>query len=242
MRVQPDIQLLYSNYYNRMTDLGKCLYLTNIFFILMRIQRYLVLILPLFMLFTANTSAEMMMMYHPPRQIYSPYTGDMWYGDLYTLMYEKGTTGHNLEWQFEADELNDDPWTYTAKIDGEILPGHNQTHWLDFTPIIVNIDGLDLGNYMVYIQVNDSHTLFNQAAPFEKYYPLEVVLEMPEETMETTTVVDSSNTFQNTNNTSEVITYFVRDGYPTRSMAITAVFFIIFLIVRGARVKVSMKL
>ncbi|MCH8907747.1 MAG: hypothetical protein IH840_11715 [Candidatus Heimdallarchaeota archaeon] len=74
------------------------------------------------------------------------------------ITYEFGATGNVLVWQFEAHESNDNPTSYTVKIDGVDLTGHIEASWEDNVDILVNVDGLNVGDHTVLIIVNDDGT------------------------------------------------------------------------------------
>ncbi|MCH8906945.1 MAG: hypothetical protein IH840_07630 [Candidatus Heimdallarchaeota archaeon] len=74
------------------------------------------------------------------------------------ITYEFGTTGNVLVWQYEADETQDLPSTYTVKIDNVNLESHIAVSWEDNVNITVNVDGLALGEHVVTISVNDTGT------------------------------------------------------------------------------------
>lgn len=80
------------------------------------------------------------------------------------LIYEVGTTNNTLVWVFEADEFNDDPSHYTATLDGMPIENHTLATWNDLTEVVINVDGLALGSYVVKIDVNDTGTDDLQAA------------------------------------------------------------------------------
>ncbi|MCE7737273.1 MAG: hypothetical protein GPJ54_20460 [Candidatus Heimdallarchaeota archaeon] len=80
------------------------------------------------------------------------------------LIYEVGMTNNILVWVFQAGESNDDPSKYTAKLDGVPIVNHTLADWSDLTEIVINVDGLALGSYVVSIEVNDTGTDALQAA------------------------------------------------------------------------------
>jgi hypothetical protein len=59
------------------------------------------------------------------------------------IVYEEGTTGHDLVWQFEAHESMDDPSTYDITVNGNTSV-KNQV-WKDNVNIVFNVDGFAIG-------------------------------------------------------------------------------------------------
>ncbi len=90
-------------------------------------------------------------------------------------VYELGTTGHKLVWQFEAHESADDPSTFNITVDGNLTLG--KVGWQDRVDIIYDVDGLDLGVHSVIIIVSDTGVDSGAAAPAED----EVIVTVGEE-------------------------------------------------------------
>lgn len=74
------------------------------------------------------------------------------------ISYVVGTTGHELIWQFEAQEANDEPSHYSITVNGDPLSGHTLTSWQDNVDIVINVDGYSVGVYTFEITVNDTGT------------------------------------------------------------------------------------
>lgn len=72
------------------------------------------------------------------------------------IIYEVGTTGHEVSWTVEAGETGDSPAEYNVSIDGTVLADHTEKAWQDDQPITVNVDGLDIGVHTVKLTVWDS--------------------------------------------------------------------------------------
>lgn len=79
------------------------------------------------------------------------------------ITYELGATGNVLVWQFDADEGQDDPSTYTVQIDNVDLEGHIDASWQNNVDITVNVDGLAVGEHVALITVNDTGSDANLA-------------------------------------------------------------------------------
>lgn len=94
------------------------------------------------------------------------------------LTYLVGTTGNELVWAFDADENADDPSKYIVTIDDVAVTGHNLASWQDNVDIVVNVDGLALGNYIVKIVANDTGTDNNQAPSTTDTTSVNVVTEL----------------------------------------------------------------
>jgi hypothetical protein len=84
----------------------------------------------------------------PPKKIKAPED----------LTYTLGSTGNTLTWQYDADESGDIPGTYTVTIDDNPLMGHTDADWEDLTDIVVNVDGLSMGQHTVVMSITDHDT------------------------------------------------------------------------------------
>lgn len=80
------------------------------------------------------------------------------------LIYEVGTSNNTLVWVFEAEEDDDGPSHYSATLDGVPIENHTLTLWSDLTEVVINVDGLALGSYIVSVEVNDTGTDALQAS------------------------------------------------------------------------------
>ena len=100
------------------------------------------------------------------------------------LTYAVGTTGNELIWAFDAHESNDGSSKYVVTIDDVVVPAHNFIMWQDNVDIVVNVDGFDLGSYIVKIIANDTGTDNNQATATSDTANVNVVIELPSTTEE----------------------------------------------------------
>ena len=111
----------------------------------------------------------------PPKVIKSP-------GDL---VYEVGTIGNQLVWQFDAHESADDPSTYDIIVDDNLTV--MEEVWQDKVDIIYNVDHLELGVYIVKIIVSDTGVDSGAASPAEDEVTVTVVEEIVLTSSEQTT-------------------------------------------------------
>ena len=102
----------------------------------------------------------------PPKMIKSPND----------LVYEVGTIGNQLVWQFDAHESADDPSTYNITVDGNLTVVKEA--WQDKVDINYNVDGLDIGVYIVKIIVSDNGVDTGAADPAEDEATITVVEEI----------------------------------------------------------------
>jgi hypothetical protein len=72
------------------------------------------------------------------------------------LSYVEGSTGNTLSWTARAHESNDNPTVYIVRLDGEIMEDHNEESWQDDVAVVVNVDGLAVGQYTVEIEFRDN--------------------------------------------------------------------------------------
>ncbi|KKK62002.1 hypothetical protein LCGC14_3008700, partial [marine sediment metagenome] len=107
------------------------------------------------------------------------------------LTYLIGTTGNVLIWAFDANESGDEPSKYFITLDGVVIPEHDFVNWQDNVDIIVNVDGLDLGSYVVAIVANDTGTDNNQASSTTDAAIVSVVLEIIDTDQPSDTTSDS---------------------------------------------------
>ncbi|MHA2028818.1 MAG: hypothetical protein ACW99A_06780 [Candidatus Kariarchaeaceae archaeon] len=98
-------------------------------------------------LFISSYSAEGIV-HLPPKAIKTPND----------LTYIVDSTGNDLTWQYEAEESGDIPGTYTVTVDAVPVVGHTDADWEDKVDIIVNVDGLALGEHTVKMSITDHDT------------------------------------------------------------------------------------
>lgn len=108
------------------------------------------------------------------------------------LSYQVGTTGNTLVWQYEAEESADIAGTYTVFKDDVALVGHDAADWEDKEELIIDVDGLVVGEYTYKIQITDHDTSDNPAVTANDEAIVTVVAELASSS--TTTPVTSSTT------------------------------------------------
>jgi hypothetical protein len=123
----------------------------------------------------------------PPKVIKSP-------GDL---VYEVGTIGNQLVWQFDAHESADDPSTYDIIVDDNLTV--MEEVWQDKVDIIYNVDHLELGVYIVKIIVSDTGVDSGAASPAED----EVTVTVVEEIVSTSSVSEQTTSGAELNESSD---------------------------------------
>lgn len=101
----------------------------------------------------------------PPKMIKSPAD----------IVYEVGTTGHKVIWQYEAHESADAPSNYNITVNGNISVTNER--WQDKVDIVFNIDGFKIGEYTVNIIVSDTGVDSGAAAPAKDDVTVTVVEE-----------------------------------------------------------------
>lgn len=116
------------------------------------------------------------------------------------LTYVLGNSGNTLIWAFEAHESADHPTTYTVSIDDNPVTGHTAASWMDNVDIVVNVDGLNLGNHNVKITVNDNGVDSDQAV---EAVDTAVVTVISETSMSTTTASQPTETSEITETASQ---------------------------------------
>jgi hypothetical protein len=102
----------------------------------------------------------------PPKLVLSPVD----------LVYEVGSTGNNLVWQFEAHESADFPTTYNITVDGNLTV--TKKAWQDRVNINYNVDGLDIGVHLIKIIVSDNGVDTGEANPAKDEAIVTVVEEL----------------------------------------------------------------
>jgi len=102
------------------------------------------------------------------------------------LTYKVDTTGHSLSWTAEANELNDEPASYTVFRNGTALSEYTNQPWSDNVAIVVNVDGLAIGVYQYQIEIRDTGYPDNADASVDNVI-VKVVETLPDTTTTSTT-------------------------------------------------------